>query len=211
VPADTFARIIPTGSPKAAPPPAAHPLPVLGAWSRKIGLFESLHWDRFSEDYKRRLFADLDQAAEYFSDTLFLVKPHSAGRWLMKNPELLPKRKNVHVIDPMRQEWQIFTAPDLIQHLDAVITTPSTVAVDAAKSGKPVAVAGYDLDLPLYEPLAILRRLNDWRAFLGEIENKDASIARNEIFLRKNFLPYAGQWRMAKAMYAIAMSSRQID
>jgi hypothetical protein len=204
VSADTFSRIIPTGSPKTASMPvAARSLPELGSWPRKVGLFENLHWDRFSESYRREFLTDLDKAAERFPDTLFLVKPHNAGRWLVRNQSLIPTCDNILLIDPMQPEWQVFTAPALIQHLDAVITTPSTVAVDAARAGRPVAVVGYDLDLPLYKPLPILSGFEDWRMFLSDLSNRESSILRNETFLRRNFLPYAGQDRIAAAMHTI--------
>jgi hypothetical protein len=210
VPPDTFVRIIPTGSPKTMSPPlVAHPLPDLGSWSRKIGVFENLHWHRFSESYKREFLADLDRAAERFPDTLFLIKPHSAGRWLVRNSFLVPMRQNIRFINPLEPEWQIFTAPALIQHLDATITTPSTVAVDAARAARPVAVLGYDLDLPLYAPLPVLSRFDDWCAFIDQLGDAAASLVRNETFLRRNFLPYAGQYRMADAMYVIATEKRR--
>lgn len=208
---ETFSRIVPTGSPKkVSPPVASDPLPELGIWRRKIGLFENLHWHRFSEAYKRALFIDFERVAESFPDTLFLVKPHSAGQWLAKNPFYLPSRDNVRLIEPADPQWRIFTAPALIPALDAVITTPSTVAVDAARAGRPAAVIGYDLDLPLYRPLPIVTRLAHWIEFLERLTvDPEDLIVCNERFLRRNFLPYVGQHRMADIIYDTAINNRR--
>ncbi|MEZ4751053.1 MAG: hypothetical protein R3B54_10655 [Bdellovibrionota bacterium] len=53
----------------------------------------------------------------------------------------------------------------LIDGVDAVITTPSTVALDAALD-RSVAVATYDLDLSFYEPLPLLRSQSEWFGFV---------------------------------------------
>ena len=50
-------------------------------------------------------------------------------------------------------------------------------------AGRPVAVAGYDLDLPLYEPMPVLRRTEDWMAFL-EMRRSDSAEA-GRLFLRR--------------------------
>ncbi|NEQ55179.1 MAG: hypothetical protein F6K11_34505, partial [Leptolyngbya sp. SIO3F4] len=71
-------------------------------------------------------------------------------------------------------EWEPFTAPALIAISDAVITTPSTVALDAARAACPVAVAGYDLSLPNYEPLPILRNVDDWQSIVSKLNVPDA-------------------------------------
>jgi hypothetical protein len=54
-----------------------------------------------------------------------------------------------------------------------VITTPSTVALDAARAGKPVAVVGYGLDLSLYQPLTIIEGGRGWEEFLRGIQDED--------------------------------------
>ena len=58
-----------------------------------------------------------------------------------------------------------------------------------------MAVLGYDLELPLYEPLPIVRRREDLDAFL------DAPVAdallRNEAFLERTILPGRADHRIA--------------
>jgi hypothetical protein len=191
---ETRAAVAPVGSPKAAAP--AEPARLgHGHWARVVGVFENLHWHRFSEDYRDRLLADLAAAAEAHPDTLFLVKPHPAGRWLSSNTGRLPERPNLVVADPTDSAWEPHTAPALIAGMDAVLTTPSTVALDAARTGRPVAVLGYDLELPIYQPLPIIRSLDELEAFLDGDE-ADA-LERNEAFLQRAALPGRADHRIA--------------
>ena len=198
VPEETRAKVVPLGSPKAAPPPAAALDLHQGHWPRVIGVFENLHWHRFSELYLERVLADLEAAAEGRPDTLFLIKPHHAGRWLSRNPHRLKARSNLVVIDPTDAAWEPHTAPALIASVDAVLTTPSTVALDAARTGRPVAVLGYDLELPLYEPLPIVRGTADLDAFLQM--RSEETLLRNEAFLKRTVLPGRADHRVAAAI-----------
>jgi hypothetical protein len=192
---ETRAAAVPTGSPKAAPPPArAAPLNQ-GYWPRVVGVFENLHWHRFSDAYRDQALADLQAAAEAHEDTLFLVKPHHAGRWLSIHRERLPERPNLVIVDPTDSAWEPHTAPALMAGMDAVLTTPSTVALDAARTGRPVAVLGYDLELPLYQPLPIIRSLAELQAFLSADEAD--GLLLNEAFLRRATLPGRADHRIA--------------
>ena len=198
VPEETRAKIVPVGTPKSAPPPAQALDLGQGHWPRTIGVFENLHWHRFSELYLERALADLERAAELNPDTLFLVKPHHAGRWLSRNRGRLAERANLVVIDPSDSAWEPHTAPALIASVDAVLTTPSTVALDAARTGRPVAVLGYELELPLYDPLPIVRRSEDLDAFL-DMDARPA-LRLNEAFLKRAVLPGRADHRIAAAI-----------
>ncbi|HEY5412111.1 MAG TPA: hypothetical protein VIJ94_15420 [Caulobacteraceae bacterium] len=195
VPEETRAKVVPVGSPKTTPPPAAAQGLHQGRWARVIGVFENLHWHRFSELYLERALFDLQAAAESRPDTLFLVKPHHAGRWLSRHPERLRARANLVVVDPTDSAWEPHTAPALIASVDMVLTTPSTVALDAARTGRPVAVLGYDLELPLYEPLPIVRGADDLGRFLEM--GLDDALRLNEAFLRRAVLPGRADHRIA--------------
>ena len=195
VPAETRVKIKPLGSPKATPPPATRLRISDRSWRRTIGVFENLHWDRFDDAYRRHFLEDLTAAAEADADVLFLVKPHHAGRWLSKNPEALRQTDNLKILDPADPAWQPYTAPVLLASMDAAITTPSTVAIDAARAGRPVAVTGYGLDLQVYSPLPILGSAPDWRAFLDEPPT--AAVWRNERFLDRVLLPGKADHRIA--------------
>ena len=195
VPPETRAKVAPVGSPKAPPAPAAAPPLRLGHWERIVGVFENLHWHRFSDLYLERCLEDLAAAAIARPETLFLIKPHHAGRWLSRRPERLKPGPNLLIIDPTDSAWEPHTAPALMAGVERVLTTPSTVALDAARTGRPVAVLGYDLQLPLYQPLPIVRRPEDLDAFL------DAPVAealrRNEAFLERTILPGRADHRIA--------------
>lgn len=187
---ETRDKLVPVGSPKPTPlPSATMTLPEADGWHRRIGVFENLHWHRYDEEYRERFVEDLVNTSRRVPDTLFLVKPHHAGRWLTKNQVLPSDVPNLLLIDPADERWHAFTAPVLINSLDGVITTPSTVALDAARAGRAVAVVGQELVLPIYEPLPILRGSSDWSAFARSLDNRDAALARNELFLSRALLP----------------------
>ena len=198
VPEETRAKVVPAGNPKAIPAPAAAPPLEIGHWAGVVGVFENLHWHRFSDLYLERCLADLEAAAEARPETLFLVKPHHAGRWLSRRPERLKALANLVVIDPTDSAWEPHTAPALLAGVDRVLTTPSTVALDAARTGRPVAVLGYDLELPLYEPLPIVRRLQDLERFLEM--DAGGAVLRNEAFLKRTILPGRADHRIAAAI-----------
>jgi hypothetical protein len=121
---------------------------------------------------------------------MFLVKPHHAGQYLAKSWHLLKGAPpNVVLADPASPLWEPLTASAIIGSADAVITTPSTVALDAARAGCPVAVTRYGLRLSLYEPLPLLECAEDWLAFLdGVTANSGAFAGRLQDFCRRHVL-----------------------
>ena len=58
-----------------------------------------------------------------------------------------------------------------------------------------MAVLGYDLDLPLYEPLPIIRSQADLEAFLAG--DGDQCLRLNEAFLKRAALPGRADHRIA--------------
>ena len=197
---ETRAAVIPVGSPKAVGPAAAAVRLNQGYWPRTVGVFENLHWHRFDDAYRDQVLVDLRAAADSHPDTLFLIKPHHAGRWTSRNRNRLTQSANLVAIDPTDSAWEPHTAPALIASVDLVLTTPSTVALDAARTGKPVAVLGYDLELPLYEPLPIIRSLTDLDAFLED--DSGDHLLRNEAFLRAARLEGRADHRIAARIAA---------
>lgn len=151
-----------------------------------IAVFENLHWDRFDDGYVQHFLSDLGDAARLNPEQQFVIKPHPAGRWLVNNPDALDRSaKNLAVADPTNAEWASVTASQLIRASRMVITTPSTVALDAALLGVPAAVAAYGLDLPMYEPLPLLRRTSDWMDFISVESNGHRDL---EIFAARHVL-----------------------
>lgn len=195
---ETRDKLVPVGCSKSTPPPVGMAqLPLSRHWDRVVGVFENLHWHRYDDAYRQDFVSDLTLMAREQPDTLFLVKPHHAGRWLVKNPVLPTDLANLLLVDPTDPEWHDLTAPALLSALDAVITTPSTVALDAARAGRPVAVVAQQLSLPLYQPLPLLADTDDWRQFLTSSLEPGIGLACNEGFLRRILLPGAGAHRIA--------------
>lgn len=139
-----------------------------------IAVFENLHWCRYSDTYRQQFLADLEAMAVAYPQITVLVKPHHTGLWLTKRYQgRVPAADNLIIADPKDPQWEAFTAPALIELADAVITTPSTVAIDAVRAKKPVAVVAYDMALPNYEPLPLLRSQNDWRSLASDTKHSD--------------------------------------
>jgi len=165
-------------------PPHQAPLPSVLDGRSVIGIFENLHWERYDDDYRKRFLSDMVAAAAARPEALFIVRPHPAGQWLAKNPEARRDwPANLVLAGPRDPEWEPWHACALAAHLTGVITTPSTVALDAAEAKRPVAVVGDDrLDLRVYEPLSVLIQPSDWLAFIDSCLDGSAGIDLAERF-----------------------------
>ena len=129
-------------------------------------VFENLHWDRYDRSWRNQFVADCLEFAAVDPERCVVLKPHHAGLWSIRHTHLFPQwPQNLVLADPTDPFWEPFTAPSLLELADAVITTPSTVALDAVQAGKPVAIAAYGLDLAAYSPLTLLHSLQDWLTF----------------------------------------------
>lgn len=175
-PAETRAKCVATGCPKFAKPPEFQTsgiqasVPGRAPNSPLVAVFENLHWCRYSDSYRQRFLQDLEQTAQAYPHVTFLVKPHHTGLWLTKRYQgKVPDADNLIIADPKDPQWEVFTAPALIEIANAVITTPSTVAIDAVRVNKPVAVIAYDMHLPNYEPLPLLREGKDWQTLVRSL------------------------------------------
>ncbi|MEP5764928.1 MAG: hypothetical protein ABJ308_10045 [Halieaceae bacterium] len=163
---DIRQKCVPVGMTKSFDESFSQALPVKSG-KRVVAVFENLHWDRYSKNYREQFTACLLEAAERLPDITFILKPHHAGRWFThrrKGTVSLPK--NIIVADPANDEWQAFTAPAIITNVAAVITSPSTVTLDTAILGKPVAVHVGSMDLSFYDPLPSLSSADSWVEFV---------------------------------------------
>jgi hypothetical protein len=152
---------------------------VFSGFDRLAAVFENLHWDRYDDTYRRRFLDDCSEFAQAFPTTAVLIKPHHAGLWAAKNRGAFPAwTANLVMADPTDPFWEPFTAPSLIQAADLVITTPSTVALDAALARRPVAVVAYGHDLPAFQPLPLLQSAADWIAFGEQAASADTARKR---------------------------------
>jgi hypothetical protein len=135
-----------------------------------IAVFENLHWSRYDNDYRARFVCDLAATAESAPDVAFVVKPHMGGQWYTRRggtTTSLPA--NLVIADPTTDRWRRFTADAFLVHASAVITTPSTIALDAARYGVPVALVTYGIPAQNYEPLPRLEQAGDWLGFVDQV------------------------------------------
>lgn len=167
-----------------------------------IGIFENLHWDRYSDHYREFFLQGLSSIAKAFPNINFLIKPHNAGMWLTDRYQgELPAMDNLIIVDPKDPQWTSITAPQLLGHLAAVITTPSTVALDAARAKMPVAIVAQELDLINYEPLPLIRNIEDWDAFVSQaIDDYGCQVLKGKCqdFTDRVLLPGNAAWRIVK-------------
>lgn len=169
VSASVRARCVPVGCPKEAKVPPADLQGRIPAGRPVVGIFENLHWHRYSDAYRGSFLQAVDTLARTYPQVFFLVKPHHAGVWLSQRYEgERPNAGNLLIADPQAPEWEHYTAGALLPHLCAVITTPSTVALDAARMKLPVAVVASGLDLDNYRPLPLLAGVQDWLDFVRD-------------------------------------------
>ncbi|RYG37488.1 MAG: hypothetical protein EON93_03535 [Burkholderiales bacterium] len=143
-----------------------------------IGVFENLHWDRYTREYRRAFVDDLLRVADQLKERTFVIHTHPAGLWFRKHgPQALPD--NMLVATPKGEALQV------LARSHCIITTPSTIALDAAQIGRPVAVTHYDLDtVDTYNPLQKLQGSDDWVRFITDPANPMARDAQ-QTFLNR--------------------------
>ncbi|WP_439670936.1 hypothetical protein AEMCBJ_15080 [Cupriavidus necator] len=165
---DNRAKCVPAGIPKPVAGGDPRPLPPSIPDDKPlIGVFENLHWHRYSEDYRDFFLESVEMIAREHPEVTLLVKPHNAGRWLTsRHKGDKPEAPNLIVADPAEVQWEGLTANDLLGHMQGVITSPSTVALDAARAGLPAAVVAYDLPMDNYAPLTRIVASADWLDFV---------------------------------------------
>lgn len=197
-------RLVHVGRPTQAHARAADFDAVFAGFDRLAAVFENLHWERYDETYRRRFLDDCSEFAQAFPNTAVLIKPHHAGLWSAKNRGSFPAwTANLVMADPTDPFWEPFTAPSLIQAADLVITTPSTVALDAALARKPVAVVAYGHDLPAFQPLPLLQSAADWISF-GEQAASTDSARKRAAFVTRNTKPGAPEQEAVAYLLAVA-------
>jgi hypothetical protein len=156
VPGETRAKLVHAGRPD--------PLP-----SREkghgfdVGVFENLHWERYSEADRLAFQEGFAAAAGALPRTRFLLRAHPAGGWADRFGHELARFGNITVAGAAEGRSRLESGADLVRGLGRVITTPSTVALDAAVAGRPVALASDGG--PAYHPLPVLRTPQDWIEF----------------------------------------------
>jgi hypothetical protein len=148
------------------------PRPTVEEPAFDVGVFENLHSDAYSEEDRASFHAGLRALGE--SGLSVLLKPHPAGRW--SAGQALPPG-SIHLADPA-------PASSAIARVGRVITTPSTVVLDAALLDRPVALALPGS--PLLAGFPILEGPGAWPAFVRE---PDRQAALRQAFLATVLVP----------------------
>ena len=157
---------------------AGRPVP-LGGWGRgetpdfDLGVFENLHWVRYT-DAERRAFQDnLAAVAEALPAARILLRPHPAGAWADRLSHELARFSNITLARASETRGRLEGGAQVLRRIRRVITTPSTVALDSALSGLPTALAMAGGGV--YEPLPVLGAAQDWIDFAsGETDDSTA-------------------------------------
>lgn len=197
---ETRDKCVPVGCPKPAMIASADISNLLPNENRIIGVFENLHWHRYSDEYREFFVSGVLGLASKFPEINFLVKPHHAGKWLtgkknISNAEL----KNLIVVEPAAPEWEQHTASGLLGRMAAVISTPSTVILDAARAGLPVATVECEMNLDKYSPLYKIKTMQDWERFVADLDDvphKNALIGLSNDFVAAAILNGDGAARI---------------
>lgn len=135
-----------------------------------IGIFENLHWHRYSREYRKNFIRNLEWVCAQNPNIDFLIKPHPTGAWLTKIDESeKPTIDNLIIIDQNNTSLSNRNSSSIIENLMAVITTPSTIALDACLANKPVAIVSENLETSSYNPLSMLRNKEDWQEFIAAV------------------------------------------
>ena len=155
---ETRAKLIHVGRPgvfDAGPPsPAAY----------DVGVFENLHWERYSDADRTAFREGLIGLALARPQLRILLRSHPAGAWADRElGHELAQFPNITRAGGTEARRLVAGGVDVLKGLARVITTPSTIALDAAQAGKPVAlaVAGG----AAYAPLPVLAGADDWVSF----------------------------------------------
>lgn len=184
----TKAKAVPVGCPKRAfrrDDFADFPL----AGRPFIAVFENLHWHRYGDLYRARFVADLAATAEAAPDIQFVVKPHMGGQWFVRGGSAAPLPSNVEIAHPAAPRWRRFTADAFLVHASAVITTPSTIALDAARYGAPAALVTYEIAAANYHPMPRLQQSADWLQFVDQIRRGSYDRTKLDAFFADAVVP----------------------
>ena len=159
-----------------------------------IGVFDNLHWHRYGKSYVSKFLDHLEETASNRKDVRFVLKSHpeSIRNRSKEFTARLCSIENLEVADLLEANLFAPTTLWLLQHALGIITTPSTIALDGALAGVPIAVTRYDLNLDYYSPLKLLDNLEDWYSFLDDLTESQAHKRlklNGELFLKRVIVP----------------------
>ena len=140
-----------------------------GGWRRAdeprfdLAVFENLHWDRYTDADRRGFLEGLAATAQALPSARILVRPHPAGGWADRVGHELAQFGNITPALASDARRLCDSGAEILQGVKRVITTPSTVALDAALTGVPVALASDGG--AVYHPLPVLQTPQAWIDF----------------------------------------------
>ena len=140
-----------------------------GGWGRDpaptydLGVFENLHWDRYGEADRASFRAGLIAVAEALPQVRIVLRPHPAGGWADTLGHELARFGNIRRLGAPEMRARPEGGGEFLRGVSRVITTPSTVALDAALAGAPTALALSGGSA--YAPLPVLGDEQAWVAF----------------------------------------------
>ena len=158
LPDDTRARLAHVGRPF---PPGGWRAPDSPRFG--LGVFENLHWDRYAQSDREGFLEGLIAVARSRPDLQILLRPHPAGAWSDQLSHQLAQFPNITRADAAMARQSPDGSADILGEIGRVITTPSTIALDAALAGVPTALAVGGA--AVYQPLPVLTTARDWVAF----------------------------------------------
>jgi hypothetical protein len=156
----TRARLVSVGRPVLSPEP--------GEARYDVGLFENLHAARYSDAEREEFRARAIGLIRQRPDLSFYIRPHPAGPGDAWTGSGLDDRPNVTHASPAEAVRNPLSGRAAVAGARRVITTPSTVAFDAASADRPVALA-FDGG-PLYSGLPVLQSDADWLDFAADTD-----------------------------------------
>lgn len=140
-----------------------------GGWGRDakalydLGVFENLHWDRYSDADRAGFSEGLLAVARALPEARILLRPHPAGGWADQLGHELAPFQNIVRASAQEARGRLGGGAEILRGISRVITTPSTVALDSALAGAPVALAAPGGGS--YRPLPVLAGPKAWVAF----------------------------------------------
>lgn len=140
-----------------------------GGWSTlaspafDLAIYENLHWERYAEADRDRFLAGLRAVVETLPELRVVVRPHPAGGWGERIRHEFAQFCGLTVQGGAEARQSLLNTAQSPATAARVITTPSTVALDAALAGRAVALAVGGGSI--YTPLQVLEGPEDWLAF----------------------------------------------
>lgn len=157
LPPETVAKLDHVGRP--APP---------GGWlpqeppAYDLAVYENLHWSRYGDAEREAFLAGL-RAVAGRRELRVVLRPHPAGAWGDRLRLEFAQFGNITLIGGAEARRSVENLAQSPGQAARVITTPSTIALDAALAGRPVALAADGGSL--YTPLKVLNAPGDWLDF----------------------------------------------